>query len=84
MSALEALGEVEGEAFGGVGGEAGGGVGFAGAMVGFEDFEGEFAGADGAGFVFDGADECLADAATLMGGENVNVVDVDDRLGGEG
>jgi hypothetical protein len=40
---LEVLGEVEGEAFIGVSREAGGGVGLAGAVVVFENFEGEFA-----------------------------------------
>jgi hypothetical protein len=36
-------------------------------VVVLQDFEGEFAGADGAGFGFDGANECPADAAALMG-----------------
>src|SRR5687768_16949311 len=81
---LYLFGQVEGEAPGGVRGEAGGGVGFAGAVIVFEDFEGNFSCADGAGFVFDRADECLADAAALMGWENVEIVDVDDWFGGEG
>jgi hypothetical protein len=45
-------------------------------VVGFKDLEGEFATAEGAGFVFDGADECLSDAGTLMGREQMEVVDV--------
>jgi len=53
-------------------------------VIGFEDFEGEFAAAEDAGFVFDGADECLADAATLGGAENVDVVDVEDWFCSEG
>jgi hypothetical protein len=53
-------------------------------LDGFEDFEGEFAAAEGAGFVFDGADECLGNAAALMRRENVEVVDVKDWFCGEG
>lgn len=50
----------------------------------FLDFEGEFAAAEGAGFVFYCADECLADAAALMRWEDVEVVDVEDWFGSEG
>ena len=53
-------------------------------MVVLQDFEGEFAGSDGAGFVFDRANECLSDAEALMGWEDVEVVNVDDRTGDEG
>jgi hypothetical protein len=52
-------------------------------LDGFEDFEGEFAAAKGAGFIFDSADERLGNAAALMGGEDVEVVIIDHWARGE-
>jgi hypothetical protein len=49
-----------------------------------QGFEAELAGAARVGFLFNGEDESLTDAATLMRGKNVDVVDVDDRFRGKG